>query len=157
MCYAPIGRINGLALALGVGIGRCTGFVASATPRVVRGGPTCAGNRFRRACGRELELDRVRLHDLRHFCARRARRWWGADRHRQRRGTGQQRLSTTLDLYTHAIPATRSAGGRLPPGSLAGRRAAPNRCRPLVTVSDRRSVKTGPRAHYLQVPLREPA
>jgi integrase len=78
-----------------------------------------------------LGLDRVRLHDLRHFVAS-VLVDGGVPIGTVSTRLGHSQLSTTLDLYTHAIPATDQRAADYLGSVLAGkegRRAAARRPR----------------------------
>ncbi|MCB0953456.1 MAG: site-specific integrase [Microthrixaceae bacterium] len=91
-----------LALALGVGVADDAFVFGDAEGGPWR--PDVCTNRFGRLRAR-LELDRVRLHDLRHFVAS-VLVDGGVPIGTVSTRLGHSQLSTTLDLYTHAIPAT---------------------------------------------------
>jgi integrase len=95
-------RQRKLALALGVRLADDAALFADAEGRPWR--PDVCTNRFGRLRAR-LGLDRVRLHDLRHFVAT-VLTDGGIPIGTVSTRLGHSQLSTTLDLYTHAVPAT---------------------------------------------------
>lgn len=90
------------ALALGVRPADDAALFADAEGRPWR--PDVCTNRFGRLRTR-LGLEQVRLHDLRHFMAT-VLTDGGIPIGTVSTRLGHSQLSTTLDLYTHAIPAT---------------------------------------------------
>jgi integrase len=90
------------ALALGVALAEDAFLFADAEGRPWR--PDVCTNRFGRLRAR-LGLERVRLHDLRHFVAT-VLGDGGVPIATISGRLGHRDLSTTLNLYTHAIPAT---------------------------------------------------
>jgi integrase len=90
------------SLVLGVPLADDAALFADAAGRPWR--PDVCTNRFGRLRAR-LGLDRVRLHDLRHFVAT-VLTDGGIPIGTVSTRLGHSQLSTTLDLYTHAVPAT---------------------------------------------------
>jgi integrase len=95
-------RQREVAVALGVRLPDDAALFADAEGRPWR--PDVCTNRFGRLRAR-LGLDRVRLHDLRHFVAT-VLTDGGIPIGTVSTRLGHSQLSTTLDLYTHAVPAT---------------------------------------------------
>jgi integrase len=95
-------RQQELALALGVRL--ADGAVLFGDPEGRPWRPDVCTNRFGRLRAR-LGLERVRLHDLRHFVAS-VLIDGGIPISTVSTRLGHSQTSTTLDLYTHAIPAT---------------------------------------------------
>ena len=95
-------RQRELALAIGVHLADDAAMFADPEGRPWR--PDVCTNRFGRLRAR-LGLDRVRLHDLRHFVAT-VLTDGGIPIGTVSTRLGHSQLSTTLDLYTHAVPAT---------------------------------------------------
>jgi integrase len=89
-------------LALGVPLPNDAALFADADGRPWR--PDVCTNRFGRL-RKQLGLEGVRLHDLRHFVAT-VLTDGGIPIGTVSTRLGHSQLSTTLDLYTHAIPAT---------------------------------------------------
>jgi integrase len=89
-------------LALGVSMPRDAALFTDADGRPWR--PDVCTNRFGRL-RKQLGLEGVRLHDLRHFVAT-VLTDGGIPIGTVSTRLGHSQLSTTLDLYTHAIPAT---------------------------------------------------
>ena len=90
------------SLALGVRLAKDAALFADVEGRPWR--PDVCTNRFRRLRN-QLGLSGVRLHDLRHFVAT-VLTDGGIPIGTVSTRLGHSQLSTTLDLYTHAIPAT---------------------------------------------------
>jgi integrase len=110
-------RQREIALALGVGVAD-DAFVFG-EPGGGPWRPDVCTNRFGRLrVG--LGLDRVRLHDLRHFVAS-VLVGGGVPIGTVSTRLGHSQLSTTLDLYTHAIPATDQRAAAYLGSLLAGR------------------------------------
>jgi integrase len=95
-------RRREIALALGVHLADDAALFADPEGRPWR--PDVCTNRFGRL-RKELGLETVRLHDLRHFVAT-VLTDGGIPIGTVSTRLGHSQLSTTLDLYTHAIPAT---------------------------------------------------
>lgn len=113
-------RKRELALALGVGVAD-DAFVFG-EPDGGPWRPDVCTNRFGRLRA-ALGLDRVRLHDLRHFVAS-VLVDGGVPIGTVSTRLGHSQLSTTLDLYTHAIPATDQRAAAYLGSLLAGNRRA---------------------------------
>jgi integrase len=110
-------RQREIALALGVGVAD-DAFVFG-EPEGGPWRPDVCTNRFGRLrVG--VGLDRVRLHDLRHFVAS-VLVDGGVPIGTVSTRLGHSQLSTTLDLYTHAIPATDQRAAAYLGSLLAGR------------------------------------
>jgi len=95
-------RHRELALSFGVRLADDALLFGDAEGRPWR--PDVCTNRFGRLRGR-LKLERVRLHDLRHFVAT-VLTDGGIPIGTVSTRLGHSQMSTTLNLYTHAIPAT---------------------------------------------------
>lgn len=137
-------------MALGVPLADDAFLFASAEGRPWR--PDVCTNRFGRLRAK-LDLDHVRLHDLRHFVAS-VLIDGGIAISTMSSRLGHSQMSTTLNLYTHAIPATdQKAADYL--GDILSQRKPP---RAPLGVSPRRAnaPSTNPARTHWQVPLREP-
>ncbi len=118
-------RLHQREEALALGVRLADDALLFATPDGGAWRPDVCTNRFGRLRA-SLELDRVRLHDLRHFVAS-ILIDGGIPISTVSTRIGHSQMSTTLNLYTHAIPATDQAAaaylGTLLAGSGVSRKA----------------------------------
>ena len=121
-------RLHQRELALALGVGVADDAFVFGQPAGGPWRPDVCTNRFGRLRA-GLGLDGVRLHDLRHFVAS-VLVDGGVPIGTVSTRLGHSQLSTTLDLYTHAIPATDQRAAAYLGSLLAGeqRPVAADRC-----------------------------